>query len=230
MTVIENPQKCCDFGWILNVDKPVGKTSFAVVSYIRKLSKIRKVGHAGSLDPNASGVLLIAVGNATKQVQQLMNLDKEYVGTFRFGLVTDTYDCEGTILEEQKDFELSEDAITVELQKFSGTIRQIPPNFSALKYKGEPLYKYARRGDFIEVKPREVHVSKIELEKFNFPEAVIRIICSRGTYIRSIAHDLGRLLGCGAILSALTRERIGDYLLKNALTWEDLPESVEKLL
>jgi len=230
MTLRRSHQDRREAGWILNVHKPTGKTSFAVVSYVRRLSGIRKVGHAGSLDPQANGVLLVAAGKATKRIEELMNFEKEYVGTVRFGIVTDTYDRDGKILKEYDTRRLTEPAVRESLNNFSGTIQQEPPVFSALKYRGKPLYTYARKGEPVTPEPREVTVYRIALESFHNPEAVIRVVCARGTYVRSIAHDLGKALGCGAILSGLTRERIGHYHLRDAILWENLPEKVEEAI
>lgn len=217
-----------DAGFILNVNKPKGKTSFSVVSYVKRLSGIKKVGHAGTLDPLATGVLLIVAGRATKQVENLMTLEKEYVGTVKFGIVTDTYDSNGRILSEEDAGYVTESAVRNKLKNFNGKIKQVPPSFSALKYKGKPLYKYARKGEIIKPEPREVMVHSIELESFSETGAIIRVVCSRGTYIRSIAHDLGQKLGCGAILSGLIRVRIGNFHVDDAVTWEDLPKEFEK--
>jgi len=217
-------------GIILNVNKPVGKSSFAVVSYLKRLAGVKKIGHAGTLDPEASGVLLIVIGRATKQVESLMSLEKEYVGTVRFGIVTDTYDSTGNILERHSTEGLTEQSITKALARFKGEIHQVPPRFSALKYKGKPLYSYARKGVIISPYSRPVRIYEIELDSFHSPEATIRIVCSRGTYVRSIAHDLGQVLGCGAILSSLTRIRIGEYHIDDAVSWESLPEKARELI
>jgi len=222
--------KTDDFGIILNVNKPVGKSSFAVVSYIKRLTGVKKVGHAGTLDPEASGVLLIVMGKATKQVESLMSLEKEYIGTVQFGLITDTYDSTGNILEQNSIEKLTEKSITQALTQFKGSIQQVPPRFSALKYKGKPRYSYARNGKIILPDRRPVHIYEIKLDSFHASKAIIRIVCSRGTYVRSIAHDLGQVLGCGAILSALTRMRIGEYHIDDAVSWENLPERTRELI
>lgn len=219
-----------DFSFILSVNKPEGKTSFAVVSYVKKLSGIKKVGHSGTLDPFASGVLLIVMGKATKQVERLMNLEKEYITTVRFGVATDTYDYTGKVLEEFSTKDLSEQGIKNALTRFEGDIEQVPPIFSALKYKGKPLYKYARKGEHVTLNARSVKISGITLESFKSPEAIIRIVCSRGTYIRSIAHDLGKFLGCGAMLTELTRLRIGSYHIDDTITWNQLPEKMKEII
>ncbi|MCP4725939.1 MAG: tRNA pseudouridine(55) synthase TruB [bacterium] len=204
-------------------------TSFSVVAYIRKLTGIKKVGHAGTLDPAADGILLVAVGKATKRIEGLMGMEKEYVGNFKFGITTDSFDAEGKITDQRSCEGLSEDLIRKELENFKGTIDQVPPVFSALKHKGKPLYKYARKGIKIEPAPRKVKISEIALESFKKDEARIRVVCSRGTYIRSIANDLGEALGCGAILNGLTRERIGSYMIKDSISMEGLPEKIEEL-
>ena len=219
-----------DFGLILSVNKPEGKTSFAVVSYVRKLSGVKKVGHSGTLDPFATGVLLIVLGKATKQVESLMSLEKEYLATIRFGIETDTYDRTGKVQEEFSTEKLSEQAVIKALTNFEGDINQVPPLFSALKYKGKPLYKYARRGEKVSLVARPVSISEIKLESFDLPDAVIRIVCSRGTYVRSIAHDLGKILGCGAIVSELTRIRIGNYHVDETVAWNQLPETLKEFI
>ncbi len=218
-----------DEGVILNVNKPVGRTSFSVVAYVRKLTGIKKVGHAGALDPAADGILLVAIGRATKRIEKLMELEKEYVGNIKFGMTTDSFDAEGKIMDRRSCEGLNEDLIENELKYFVGEIEQVPPVFSALKYKGKPLYKYARKGIKIEPSPRKVRISKIALESFENDEARIRIVCSKGTYIRSIANDLGKAVGCGAFLNGLTRERIGNFLLKDSIGVEDLPVKIEEL-
>jgi tRNA pseudouridine55 synthase len=217
-----------DSGFILNVNKPIGKSSYAVVSYIKRLTGIKKVGHAGTLDPFAEGVLLVAGGRATKQISDMMKLEKEYRGTVRFGLVSDTYDNSGAVTEEHSIESVNDILICQVLEYFRGTIEQVPPPYSAIKYKGKPLYSYARKGTIIIPKQRYITVYEIQLESFNPPDAIIRVVCSKGTYIRSIAHDLGRRLGCGAILIALTRLRIGNYNLEDAITWENMPKAVRK--
>lgn len=230
MRTENNPRKICENGWLFNVDKPIGKSSFAVCSYLRKLSRIKKVGHAGTLDPNATGVLLVAIGKATKRIDSFVGLEKEYRGRIRFGLTTDTYDTDGTVLYEKPVEGLTREMVEEGLKAFSGEISQVPPSFSALKHKGRPLYKYARKGEIITPEPRKVTIYEIALEMFEPPETVIRVTCSRGTYIRSIAHDLGEALGFGAVLSGLTRTRIGDFGLDDSLKWDELAGAVEGMI
>ncbi len=218
-----------DFGAVMNVSKPIGKSSFAVVSYIRKLSKIRKVGHAGTLDPAASGVLLIALGKATKKVEQLMNCEKEYIGSIQFGYETDSYDNSGKMIAEYPVNDLKREDIENALRDFRGEISQVPPVYSALKHNGQPLYEYARKGEPVIPDARMVHVRDLSIEYYEAGIARIRMVCSRGTYVRSIAHDLGLKLGCGAVLCGLTRVRVGEYLIKDAAMWDHLPETVRNL-
>ncbi|MFC1554109.1 tRNA pseudouridine(55) synthase TruB [candidate division KSB1 bacterium] len=219
-----------DFEYILNVNKPVGKSSFSIVHYVRKLSGVKKVGHAGTLDPNASGVLLVVMGKATKQVEALMTMEKEYIGKIKLGLVTDTLDICGSIIEKKPIGNITAEEIRKHLLDFEGEILQTPPIYSALKYKGKPLYKYARKGEKIEPEPRKVNIYEISLISFNKDEAVIKVICSRGTYIRCIARDLGEKLGCGGTISELSRTRIGDYHIDDSVDWEDLPKKINSLV
>ncbi len=219
-----------DFGCVVNVDKPVGKSSFAVVSYVRKLSKIRKVGHAGTLDPSASGVLIVVIGRATKQVESLMGLSKEYIGTIQFGYETDSYDSAGKVIAEYPLQKIDSAVILTALQDFRGEIVQVPPVYSALKYKGRPYYVYARRGEPVTPEPRTVHVHDIVLESYKNGVAIVKISCSKGTYIRSIAHDLGKKLGCGGVLCGLTRTKVGSYIIDDAVTWNQLPDHVAKIV
>lgn len=215
-------------GYILNVNKPPGISSFSVVKRVRKVTGIKKVGHAGTLDPFATGVLLIVLGKATKLVEDLMTLPKEYIGVVKLGVITDTYDTEGKVMEENPAGHITEKMVRDKLNDFQGKIEQIPPIYSALKYKGKPLYSYARKGIDIKPQPRQVEISEIELLEFNNPEAKIRVKCSRGTYIRSIAYDLGIKLGCGAMLKNLTRVSIGNYNIESSLEFEELQNELEE--
>ena len=185
------------FGFI-NVNKPSGMTSHDVVSFLRRNLKIKKIGHTGTLDPMANGVLPIAVGDATRLIQYLAD-DKEYVATVKFGVSTDTYDKEGEIIStSDKVVELSE--LENALNQFRGEILQKPPIYSALKKNGKKLYEYAREGMEVEIKARKVTIEKLDLLSLENNIAQLRVKCSKGTYIRSIAHDLGEVLSCGAHL------------------------------
>ncbi|MCH8556234.1 MAG: tRNA pseudouridine(55) synthase TruB [Balneolia bacterium] len=212
-------------GAVFLIDKPKDWSSFRPVGLLRKLVSIKKVGHAGTLDPMATGLLILCTGKATKSISLLQDSKKEYVAGIQFGSSTLSYDAE-TEVDERSDFsQLSADLITDELSRsFSGEISQLPPMYSALKVKGERLYKLARRGEEIERKPREVIIYETELLNFDIKtgRAEIRILCGKGTYIRSIAHDLGKLLGTHAHLFSLRRTKSGPYSVEKALTVPNL--------
>ncbi|MGH7492945.1 MAG: tRNA pseudouridine(55) synthase TruB [bacterium] len=198
-------------GSICNLDKPAGWTSFDVVNKLRYASRVRKVGHAGTLDPFATGVLLICFGSATKKVEQLMQLDKEYVGTMELGTETDTHDLEGKVTATFAVPVLARDDIEGHARRYRGEIMQTPPLFSALKKEGRRLYEIARSGETVEVEPRRVTVYELEILAVRLPEVTIRLTCSRGTYVRALVRDLGRDLGCGAYVKSLRRMRVGEY-------------------
>ena len=241
MTMSEKPtndpgKQPYDFlaGATLLVDKPAGWTSFDVVNKIRFLLRRRlsvkkiKVGHAGTLDPMATGLLIICTGKATRKLTEFQGLDKEYTGTITLGAVTPSYDAE-TEIEERFPF----DHITPELleaarRRFLGDIEQLPPMFSAIKVGGQPLYKKARRGEKVELRPRPVHLFAFELTRIALPEVDFRVHCSKGTYIRSLAYDFGRALDSGAYLSALRRTRVGNFRVEEAWEMEKLGEFLEE--
>lgn len=208
------------FGF-LNVYKPVGKTSHDVVAYFRKLLKIKKIGHTGTLDPFAEGVLPICIGNSTRLIEYLPD-DKAYLAFVQLGKATDTYDTEGNVTFES-DKKVTKDDILEALKTFEGEIEQFPPMYSAIKVAGKKLYEYAREGKVVEVKPRKVTIHKIELKNFDEEkqEAQVYIECSKGTYIRSIANDLGQNLGCGGYLTRLIRNKAGKFLVENSIKMED---------
>lgn len=208
------------FGF-LNVYKPVGKTSHDVVAYFRKLLKIKKIGHTGTLDPFAEGVLPICIGNSTRLIEYLPD-DKAYLAFVQFGKATDTYDTEGNVTFES-DKKVTKDDVLEALKTFEGEIEQLPPMYSAIKVAGKKLYEYAREGKVVEVKPRKVTIHKIELKNFDEEkqEAQVYIECSKGTYIRSIANDLGQNLGCGGYLTRLIRTQAGKFLVENSIKMED---------
>lgn len=208
------------FGF-LNVYKPVGKTSHDVVAYFRKLLKIKKIGHTGTLDPFAEGVLPICIGNSTRLIEYLPD-DKAYLAFVQLGKATDTYDTEGNVTFES-DKKVTKDDILEALKTFEGEIEQFPPMYSAIKVAGKKLYEYAREGKVVEVKPRKVTIRKIELKNFDEEkqEAQVYIECSKGTYIRSIANDLGQNLGCGGYLTRLIRNKAGKFLVENSIKMKD---------
>ncbi len=219
------------FGF-LNVYKPVGKTSHDVVAYFRKLLKIKKIGHTGTLDPFAEGVLPICVGNSTRLIEYLPD-DKAYLAFVQLGKATDSYDTEGNVIFES-DKKVTKEQIVSALTSFEGEIEQLPPMYSAIKVKGKKLYEYAREGKTISVAPRQVTIHKIELKNFDEEkqEAQVYIECSKGTYIRSIANDLGQNLCCGGYLTRLIRTKAGKFLVEDSIKMLDYKsiEFVEKHL
>ena len=215
------------FGF-LNVYKPKGITSHDVVSKLRRATGIKQIGHTGTLDPFAEGVLPICIGKATRLIEYLDD-DKEYIATVQFGANTDTYDLEGQIAEKF-DKKVFEDDVKVALKNFEGEISQTPPIYSALKVNGKKLYEYAREGKAVEIKSRLVNIYKIELLSFDYDKQTAQILvsCSKGTYIRSIAYDLGKILGCGGYLIRLVRSKAGQFNIENSV--RDFTENVENNL
>jgi tRNA pseudouridine55 synthase len=211
-------------GKIVPIDKPEGWTSFDVVNKLRRLSKVKKVGHAGTLDPFATGVLLICFASATKQVNQLMELEKEYQGALELGGETDSHDVTGKIVAQHAVPDLSRAEIEQAAQRYLGEIMQTPPMFSALKREGKRLYELARKGEQIDLAPRPVKIYAFDILEVKLPEIYFRVACSRGTYIRALARDLGKDLGCGAFLKTLRRTRIGDYTADTALSIQQFVE------
>ncbi len=216
-------EKDIPFGF-LNIYKPKGLTSHDVVAKLRKVLKIKQVGHTGTLDPFATGVLPIAVGKATKLIEYLDD-DKEYIATVQFGKTTDTYDLEGEVTETF-DKNATESEVVEALKSFEGEISQMPPIYSAIKVNGKKLYDYARAGEQVEIKSRQVTISRIELVDFDCENQIAKIIvaCSKGTYIRSIAYDLGAKLGCGGYLIALERTKAGEFLVGNTVELDKITE------
>lgn len=212
------------FGF-LNVYKPKGMTSHDVVSFMRKATGIKQIGHTGTLDPFAEGVLPVCIGKATRLIEYLDD-DKEYLATVQFGSNTDTYDLEGNVTETF-DKKAEKNDIIEGLKKFEGEIFQMPPAYSAIKVNGKKLYEYARKGLEVDIQPRKVFIEQIELKNFDEEQqtAVIRVKCSKGTYIRSIAFDLGKELGCGGHLIKLIRTRAGKFSIENAAALEDIAQN-----
>lgn len=210
-----NPEQSTHSG-ILLVNKPKGKNSFALVAALRRILKVKKIGHAGTLDPFATGVMVMLVGKEyTRLSDQMLCADKEYLAHVHFGIETDSYDCTGKIVR-QSDIVPSDDELKRALGHFQGSVEQIPPMFSAKKRQGKKLYELARKGVVVEREPVKVSM-EVHLLKYEYPIAEIQVSCSKGTYIRSIAHDLGVFLGCGAHLSALQRIRSGIFHIDNCL-------------
>ncbi|MBN2011055.1 tRNA pseudouridine(55) synthase TruB [candidate division KSB1 bacterium] len=214
-------------GQILNFYKPVGKSSFYIVKVVRAVTGVKKVGHAGTLDPFAEGVLLVCTGKATKQMSQLMDLRKEYVGVIRLGEIRDTDDITGQIISTHDVPELLPDRVRMVAKSFIGESEQIPPMYSARRVNGQRLYKLARKGVVVERKPRSIHIDEFDVLKIDLPFITIRVVCSKGTYIRVIARDFGNLLGCGAYLHSLSRTKIGEYSVNDALRIENFKQWIE---
>jgi tRNA pseudouridine55 synthase len=211
------------------VDKPVGITSFGVVSRLRRILQMKKVGHAGTLDPFATGLLIVCAGrSATKLISQFMEGKKEYLATLRLGVETETQDTEGAVTGRRPVGEISSLEVEECLQSFRGRQMQVPPAYSALKHKGKPLYYYARKGILITKDAREVDITTLErtdgCQTLSGDEADlgIRVVCSKGTYIRTLAADIGRSLGCGGHLVQLRRTKSGSFTVDESLTWDDL--------
>lgn len=205
----------------LLLDKPVGLSSNAALQKAKRLFGAAKAGHAGTLDPLASGLLLVLFGEATKFAGPLLDADKEYLATLKLGERTATGDAEGKVLET-KEIKIAESQVLAVLDRFQGEIEQVPPMYSALKHEGTPLYRLARRGQEVERTPRRVRISELELIKLEGASLELRVVCSKGTYIRVLAEDIGAALGCGAHLSALRRTGSGRFRLEHALSFEDL--------
>jgi tRNA pseudouridine55 synthase len=198
------------------IDKPAGPTSHDVVDAIRRRFQIKKVGHCGTLDPNATGLLIIVLGRGTKLSERLMGDDKVYEGAIKFGETTDSYDVDGEITASLPVPPMTLDQLNEEAAKFVGDLMQIPPMVSAIKVKGVPLYKMARKGIEIEREPRLVHIYNFRFTNYELPLGQFKIACTKGTYVRSIAHDLGQKLGCGAHLATLRRSVSGKFDVADA--------------
>lgn len=213
-----------DLEGVLLIDKPEGMTSHDVVDKVRHKLKMKRVGHAGTLDPNATGLLIILVGKATKLSQYLMGLDKTYEGVITLGIETTTQDAEGEVVAEKEVPELTEEQVKAAMQEFIGDQYQTPPMFSAKKIDGVPLYKLARKGKTVEREPRFIHVSSFKLDKWESPDIEFTLGCSKGTYVRTVANDLGQKLGCGAYLKELRRTDIERFRIEDSIELESFQE------
>lgn len=212
---------------IINIYKEAGFTSHDVVAKLRGIVKQKKIGHTGTLDPDAVGVLPVCFGNATKLCDMLTDKSKEYEACMLLGVTTDTLDMSGQVLTE-KPVEVSEEAVREAIMSFVGGYDQIPPMYSALKVNGKKLYELAREGKEIERKPRRVEIPMIEIVSMELPKVVFKVSCSKGTYIRSLCADIGDKLGCGAAMESLKRTRVGTFLIENALTLAQIEEAMAK--
>lgn len=209
-------------GEILLVDKPSDWTSFDVVKKVRSLFRIRKVGHAGTLDPKATGLLILATGPKTKEMKTFVSWEKEYVGTLELGVLTPSFDGETPVVERRDITGISEERIYEVARRFVGRQLQMPPMFSAVKHGGKPLYKYARKGKVVERDEKTIEIRVFAIDRISGPFVDFRVVCSKGTYIRALAHDVGEALGCGAMLSSLRRTRIGEAHVNDAFSIAEL--------
>jgi len=206
---------------ILIINKPKNWTSFDVVAKIRNKLKVKKVGHTGTLDPMATGVLVLCLGKATKKAQEIAGTDKEYIAEITLGATSATDDAEGIITKSQVPKSKTKNEIQKVLKQFQGTIMQVPPDFSAKKIKGQRAYKLARKGKEVKLKPVKVTIHELELIDYKWPAINVRIFCSKGTYIRSLARDIGKELGVGGYLSKLERTKVGQYSIDQAVGVEE---------
>ena len=204
-------------GRVLLIDKPYGWTSFDVVKKLRFGLKVKKIGHAGTLDPLATGLLVLCTGKMTKQIEKFQGWEKEYVAEIHLGQTTPSYDLETEPTEQIDVANLSSDAISEAVDSFLGLQNQIPPIFSAIKVKGKRAYEAARKGEDIKLKSRQIEIKKLEVLDVTLPKIVVKVVCSKGTYIRSLAHDIGKKIGVGAHLSGLRRTRIGELSVSDAV-------------
>ncbi len=216
-------------GKVLLIDKPLTWTSFDAVKKVRILTGVSKVGHAGTLDPLATGLLIICTGKFTKKINEYMAAEKEYTGTFTLGATTPTYDLESVPVPKADYSDVSSEMIMGATQQFTGTIMQTPPAHSAIKKSGTPAYILARKGKEVKMDPRPITISSFEITAIQMPVVEFKVVCSTGTYIRSLANDFGEALGCGAYLSSLRRTRIGTFNVDDALTIEKFTEQIQVL-
>lgn len=223
------PMKTYDFlqGEVLLFDKPLEWTSFDVVRKVRNLIRIPKVGHAGTLDPLATGLLILCTGKFTKKINEYMGMEKEYTGTFTLGATTPTYDLESEPRDLKDISHLTEQQIHNATLSFTGDIMQTPPIHSAIKQAGRPVYIAARKGIDVKLEPRPVSIYHFSIEKIELPVVHFRVVCSTGTYIRSLANDFGAALGVGAYMSSLRRTRIGQFKVEDALLLEKFEEALK---
>jgi tRNA pseudouridine55 synthase len=220
--VTDEVRKTYEDGKVLLIDKPLHWTSFDAVRKIRNSLKIKKVGHAGTLDPLATGLLIICTGKFTKKINEYMAQAKEYTGTFTLGATTPTYDSESNPENFKDCSNITAIQIEEATKQFIGEIQQFPPIYSAIKKDGEALYELARRGEAVDLKARTITIYEFEITKIEMPIVSFKVLCGTGTYIRSLAHDIGAALGCGAYLSALRRTKIGDFNVVEAFTMEGI--------
>ena len=216
-------------GKVMLIDKPLQWTSFDIVRKIRNCTGIIKVGHAGTLDPLASGLLIVCTGKYTKKINEYMGMEKEYIGTFTLGAVTPTYDLESTPEHSKNIDHLTNEMIHAATNQFTGLIMQVPPSHSAIKQDGKPVYLAARKGIDVILEPRPVTIHQFIIEQIELPIVHFKVICSTGTYIRSLANDFGKALGVGGFMSSLRRSRIGNFLVADAQSIDQFVASIHQL-
>lgn len=227
--MIQNEENIFNQGKVLLVNKEIGWTSFDVVKKIKNLTKAKKVGHAGTLDPLAEGLLIVCTGKKTKEIASIQNQHKTYLAEFTFGYTTPSFDLETQINEEFQTNHLHKQFIEENINEFKGEIEQIPPIFSAVKIKGKRAYELAREGLKPKIEPKKITIHQLELISFENNKGIFFIECSKGTYIRSLARDMGKGLNTGACMTALKRTQIGEYSLENALTVKQFAEELNSL-
>ncbi len=210
---------------ILNINKPQGKTSYSIVAMVKRLTGERRVGHAGTLDPAATGVLPVCLGQATRVIEFLVDATKAYRAQIELGVATDTYDADGEIILKRDPSGIKYEQLELALNAFRGLIQQVPPMYSAVKYHGRPLYELARAGIEVKRKSRLAKIYHLELISWQPPVVTIEVVCGKGTYIRSLAHDLGQSLGCGAYLKSLDRLRYGLFDITDAVSVTELEDA-----
>ena len=214
-------------GRVLLIDKPLDWTSFDVVRKIRNTIKIKKVGHAGTLDPLATGLLIVCTGKFTKRINEYMSQEKEYTGTITLGASTPTYDLESTPEKFQSTEHISEEMVLKATEQFKGEILQTPPIHSAIKQNGKPVYLLARKGIDVKLEPRKITIKEFEIISIQIPVVSFKVVCTTGTYIRSLANDFGAALDCGGYLSSLRRTRIGEFKADDAMNMEEVVELIK---
>ena len=213
---------------VIVIRKEKGFTSHDVVAKLRGILHMKKIGHTGTLDPDAEGVLPVALGKATRLVDMITDKEKTYEAVMRLGVVTDTQDMSGTVLSQTTELSVAEEELCTVVSSFVGDYMQVPPMYSALKVNGKKLYELAREGKTVERKPRPVHFYEIEILDISFPLVRFRVTCSKGTYIRTLCHDIGEKLGCGAAMESLLRTKVGRFTLDDAITLAQTEEAVQK--
>lgn len=226
MLALQKETNIYEAGQVILIDKPLDWTSFDVVRKIRSVIKIKKVGHAGTLDPLATGLLIVCTGKFTKKINEYMGMEKEYTGSFTLGAITPTYDLESEPVELTDITAITEEQIHTATHFFTGEIQQVPPIHSAIKQAGKPVYLAARKGIDVQLEPRTVTIKSFTIEHIELPVVYFRVVCTTGTYIRSLANDYGKHLGCGAYLSSLRRTRIGNFLAADAHSMESFVQQV----